>query len=194
MIIFIIVIVVLLRHLRKGSKKLNQKAASLKLMANITGIAFLFGLTWLFGALTVVNFDQAFQILFTLVNSFQGFLIFIFFCVLNSDVRLALAQKILGNRLAPQTNTGTTSAVSKQTIPYQTHQDAYKQSESEDISCVELVGLERKPSESEVQVSVVSTPDAKEVEVVKVKFEGEKSEDIEVNIKRKHQKSFQNEL
>ena len=174
MIIFIIVIVVLLRHLRKRSKEHNKKVGHLKLMAKITGIAFLFGLTWLFGALTVVNFDQAFQILFTLVNSFQGFLIFIFFCVLNSDVRLALAQKILGKRLAPQTNTGTTSAVSKQTIPYQTHQDAYKQSESEDISYVELVGLERKPSESEVQVSVVSTPDAKEVEVVKVKFEGEK--------------------
>ena len=89
MIIFIIVIVVLLRHFRKRSKEHNKKVGHLKLMANITGIAFLFGLTWLFGALTVVNFDQAFQILFTLANSFQGFMIFIFFCVLNSDVRLA---------------------------------------------------------------------------------------------------------
>ena len=164
MIIFIIVIVVLLRHLRKRS---NEKAGSLKLMANITGIAFLFGLTWLFGALTVVNFNQAFQILFSLANSFQGFLIFIFFCVLNSDVRLAWAQKILGKHLAPQMSAGTTSAVTKQTIPYQTRQDAYKQSEyiaTEDISCVELVGLEGKPSEFEVQVSVVSfrTPDTKE--------------------------------
>ena len=156
-------------------------------MAKITGIAFLLGLTWLFGALTVVNVDQAFQILFTLVNSVQGFLIFIFYIVLNSDVRLAWAQKILGKRLAPQTFTGTTSVATKQTIP---RLNASKQSESiatKDILYVELVRLEGKPSEFEVQVSVVieavSPPDAKEAEVVKVNFEGEKSEDIELNIK-----------
>ena len=217
MVIFIIVIVVLVRHLCKRSKEHNKKAGNLKLMANITGVAFLFGLTWLFGALTVVNADQAFQILFTLVNSFQGFLIFIFFCVLNSDVRLAWAQKILGKRLAPQTSTGTTSVVTKQTIPYQTRQDAYKQSDSiatEDISYVDFdegvrpVGLEGQPSESEVQGSVVieevgtlglvarlirTLTQKREhmVEVVTVKFE--EGEDIELNIKEAS-KSPENEL
>ena len=102
MIIFIIVIVVLVRHLRKRSKERNNKAGNLQLMVNITSIAFLFGLTWLFGAFTVVNADQAFQILFTLVNSFQGFLIFIFFCLLNSDVRLAWIQNVLVKRLKLQ--------------------------------------------------------------------------------------------
>ena len=64
------------------------------MMANITGIVFLFGLTWIFGAFTILKADQAFQLIFTVTNSFQGFLIFIIFCVLNSDVRLVWAKKL----------------------------------------------------------------------------------------------------
>ena len=53
---------------------------------------FLFGLTWLFGALTVTGFgsataSSAFQILFVICNAFQGFFIFLFFCVFNKDAR-----------------------------------------------------------------------------------------------------------
>ena len=69
-------------------------------MANITGIVFLFGLTWIFGAFTILKADQAFQLIFTVTNSFQGFLIFILFCVLNSDVRLVWAKTLQGKRLA----------------------------------------------------------------------------------------------
>ena len=139
MIIFIIVIVVLLRHFRKRSKEHNKKVGNLKLMANITGIAFLFGLTWLFGALTVVNFDQAFQILFTLANSFQGFLIFIFFCVLNSDVRLACGmQKIFGKRLNMQT------VLTKQSTLSQDQQDISEQPESVVTEDITTLGLPAK--------------------------------------------------
>ena len=88
MVIFVVVVMVLVRHFWKRSKDHTKKGATLKLMLNITGVAFLFGLTWLFGALTFVNRQNAFQILFALTNSFQGFIIFIFFCVLNSDVQL----------------------------------------------------------------------------------------------------------
>ena len=100
MVIFVVVIVVLVRHLRRKSKNQGKKAGTLQLMLNITGVAFLFGLTWLFGALTFVNRQNAFQILFALTNSFQGFMIFIFFCVLNSDVRLAWVRQVLGKQLA----------------------------------------------------------------------------------------------
>ena len=100
MVIFVVVIVVLVRHLRRQSKNRGKKAGTLQLMLNITGVAFLFGLTWLFGALTFVNRQNAFQILFALTNSFQGFMIFIFFCVLNSDVRLAWVRQVLGKQLA----------------------------------------------------------------------------------------------
>ena len=109
MIIFFIVIVVLVRHIRKRSKDHDHKIGTLHLMANITGVAFLFGLTWLFGALTVVNLDHAFQVLFTLANSFQGFIIFIFFCVLNSDVRLAWLRQLFNKRFGHQQKPFTTT-------------------------------------------------------------------------------------
>ena len=53
---------------------------------------FLFGLTWLFGALTVTGFGSvtasfAFQVLFVICNAFQGFFIFLFFCAFNKDAR-----------------------------------------------------------------------------------------------------------
>ena len=49
----------------------------------------LFGLTWLFAILTfsVTGLREAFQILFTLFNSFQGFFIFLFFCAINKEAR-----------------------------------------------------------------------------------------------------------
>ena len=53
---------------------------------------FLFGLTWLFGTLTVTGLrdsraSTAFQTLFVLLNAFQGFFIFLFFCVFSKDAR-----------------------------------------------------------------------------------------------------------
>jgi hypothetical protein len=49
-------------------------------MFSISGILFLFGLTWLFFILTfsVSGLRETFQILFTVFNSLQGFFIFIF--------------------------------------------------------------------------------------------------------------------
>ena len=108
MIIFIVVIVILVRHQLRRSKEHNRKFGTLQLMINVTSIAFLFGLTWIFGALTVVNAKQVFQIAFALTNSFQGFFIFIFFCVLNSDVRLLCTRTLCGKQLAPKTSTTNT--------------------------------------------------------------------------------------
>ena len=103
-IIFIIVIVVLVRHSIQRSKQHNKKIDIIQMMANITGIVFLFGLTWIFGAFTILKADQAFQLIFTVTNSFQGFFIFILFCVLNSDVRHVWAKMLQGNHLASLKN------------------------------------------------------------------------------------------
>ena len=70
---------------------MNKKTA-IRLVISIAGIMFLFGLTWLFGALTVTGFGSAtastaFQVLFVICNAFQGFFIFLFFCVFNKDAR-----------------------------------------------------------------------------------------------------------
>ena len=91
-VIFVIVIVVLIKHALKRSSDHNKNFGSIQLMINIISIFVLFGLTWIFGALTILKADQAFQIVFTLINSFQGFLIFIFFCALKKEVRLSWLQ------------------------------------------------------------------------------------------------------
>ena len=89
-VIFIWVIVVLVRHTR-GTAARKKEAVSnktiIRLMISISGVMFLFGLTWLFAILTfsVTGLRETFQILFTVFNSFQGFFIFLFFCVFNKE-------------------------------------------------------------------------------------------------------------
>ena len=99
-IIFIIVIAVLVRHAIRRSNRQQKKFDIIQMMTDITGVVFLFGLTWIFGAFTILKADQTFQLIFTVTNSFQGFFIFILFCVLNSDVRLVWVKKLQGKRLA----------------------------------------------------------------------------------------------
>ena len=172
MTVFIIVIVILVRHFRKRSKEHNKKAGNLQLMANITGIAFLFGLTWLFGAFTAVNADKAFQILFTLANSFQGFLIFIFFCVLNSDVRLAWMQKVVGKRLKPRISS---TVFTKQTTLSRFQHNKSEKSESvftEDITTLgspvkltRTISRNKRHMDEVVEVAFDETVEPSELEV-----------------------------
>ena len=89
-VIFVAVVIVLLRHCRNTSGRTREQmtiATAIRLVISITGVMFLFGLTWLFAALTVSAASLVFQILFALFNSLQGFFIFLFFCVFSSDAR-----------------------------------------------------------------------------------------------------------
>ena len=94
-VIFVLVIGVLVKHtldkLDRTREKMNIKTA-IRLFIGIAGIMFLFGLTWLFGALTVTGLrdttaSTAFQILFVICNAFQGFFLFFFLCVFDKDAR-----------------------------------------------------------------------------------------------------------
>ena len=76
----------------KRSKEGMKPKTALRLTLSISGIMFLFGLTWLFAAFTftIAGNDVLriiFQALFTVFASFQGFFIFLFFCVLNKEAR-----------------------------------------------------------------------------------------------------------
>ena len=59
-----------------------------KRVHNAIAITFLLGLTWAFGLLSLIHEDSsfAFQVLFSIFNSLQGFVIFVMFCVRQSDV------------------------------------------------------------------------------------------------------------
>jgi len=94
-VIFVLVIRVIIKHnqrtLGRSKEGMNKKTA-VRLLISFTGVMFLFGLTWLFGALTITGFGDsrastAFQVLFVILNAFQGFFIFLFFCVFSKDAR-----------------------------------------------------------------------------------------------------------
>jgi hypothetical protein len=90
MVIFIWVIVVLVRHTRGTAARKKESVSNktiIRLMISISGVMFLFGITWLFAILTfsVTGLREAFQVLFVIFNSFQGFFTFLFFCVFNKE-------------------------------------------------------------------------------------------------------------
>ena len=114
--IFVWVIIVLIRH-KRGRVLRKQETVStrtiLRMMFSISGVMFLFGLTWLFAILlfTVVELRTISQLLFTIFNSLQGFFIFVF--ILNTEAA-GLWKKVLGCGSKPSLNTRSRSTVSTQ--------------------------------------------------------------------------------
>ena len=101
-VIFIMVIGVLIKHTRNKldrTKAQMTKKNAISLFISTASIMFLFGLTWLLGALTIIGFadsraSTALQILFVILNASQGFFIFLFFCVLSKDAQECWSQLI----------------------------------------------------------------------------------------------------
>ncbi|KAH3726689.1 hypothetical protein DPMN_052558 [Dreissena polymorpha] len=51
------------------------------------------GLTWVFGVLAINEGTLIMQYIFAVLNGLQGFFIFLFYCVLNRQVRDALRRR-----------------------------------------------------------------------------------------------------
>lgn len=86
-IIFIVTIVSIFRRgkgLRSNQKK--HKMAVTNLQAAITSFVLL-GLTWIFGYLAISDARLLFQYVFTILNSLQGFFIFVLFVLRKKKVR-----------------------------------------------------------------------------------------------------------
>nr|XP_058949103.1 adhesion G-protein coupled receptor D1-like [Pocillopora verrucosa] len=73
----------------------------------------LLGITWLFGLLSPLH--KAFSYIFTILNSTQGFLIFVLHCVRNSQIRERFKRKV--TRVFPSTNNGNSAKRSSQVNP-----------------------------------------------------------------------------
>ena len=91
-IIYVIVIGVLIKHTRGTLVRKNETIDTktvIRLMVSIVSVMFLFGLSWLFAALTITvsGVRTTFQILFAIFTSLQGFFIFFFFCVVSQEAR-----------------------------------------------------------------------------------------------------------
>ena len=89
-VVFVLVIRVLLKHSARKLSDVDRKTqfqGTFKTMVSVVSIMVMFGLQWLFGAFTIADASVAFQWLFVIFSTLQGFLLFVFFCVLGKDAR-----------------------------------------------------------------------------------------------------------
>ena len=90
MVVFVLVLRVLIKHcLRKveDMEKMKKVQGTFKTFISIVSISFMFGLQWVFGAFTIAEASLAFQWLFVIFSTLQGFFLFLFFCVFTQDAR-----------------------------------------------------------------------------------------------------------
>ena len=104
LVVFICVIVVLIRHVKDTTARLKQsveKKTIIRLIFSISGVMFLFGLTWLFALLTFSSpiLREVGITFFTIFNSLQGLFIFIFFCIVNEEARKSWKQLFAHGRV-----------------------------------------------------------------------------------------------
>ena len=114
-VIFVIVIATLVKHSKKTLRRKadqGKRKTIIRLMCSIAGVMSLFGLAWVFGALTVITRSFAFQVLFAIFNSLQGFMLFVFFCVISKESR-ELWMQLLCSRRKPFSSAGTLSKTRK---------------------------------------------------------------------------------
>lgn len=73
-------------HSPVGEK--NEKVTPAQVRGAFT-VMVLLGVTWVFGPIAIKESKLVFYYLFTILNSLQGFLIFVFRCLFNTEVRSA---------------------------------------------------------------------------------------------------------
>ena len=83
----------MIQHIRRKIVQTDQSLGFrkvIKIITRLSGVMFLFGLTWIFAILSLISvpgLKLTFLILFTVFDSFQGGFIFLFLCVLNQEAR-----------------------------------------------------------------------------------------------------------
>ncbi|KAL8605787.1 hypothetical protein ACOMHN_011149 [Nucella lapillus] len=94
-VIFILVARVILKPRFQQQQK--QKGVEGITPAQVRGaftVMFLLGVTWVFGPLAIREAKVVFNYLFCILNSLQGFLIFVFRCLFNPEVRMCWVQLV----------------------------------------------------------------------------------------------------
>ena len=97
----------------------------LKTMISIIAIMFMFGLQWLFGAITIEEASPVFSWLFLIFSTLQGFFLFLFWVVISKEAReewlnfFSCGKRFKQKKFIPTTSragTGTVSSVNKRNI------------------------------------------------------------------------------
>ena len=102
-VVFVMVTVVLVKHTRKkltkdSIKKKEVTEGTIKAIISVFSVMLMFGLSWLFGALTISGAAHFFQWPFVIFNTMQGFFLFLFFCVIGKDAREEWLKLLTCNR------------------------------------------------------------------------------------------------
>ena len=97
-----------------GSNNRSNRQKVIRIMISIIGLMALFGLTWVFAAFTVSVVSTAFQLLFAIFNSLQGFFIFLFFCVFGREGRELWLKVLCCGRKVPGIISSTQPNVKRQ--------------------------------------------------------------------------------
>ncbi|XP_070570479.1 adhesion G-protein coupled receptor D1-like [Ptychodera flava] len=95
----------------------EEKHAKLRSSARATVVLLpLLGLTWVFGILSINSQTLVFEYAFAILNSLQGFFIFLFYCIGSSEVRKQLIRR-RETHLATQSITfSKSSSITKTTV------------------------------------------------------------------------------
>ena len=90
LIIFFLAFILILRYTSKqysSTDKAKKRRAAIRAIFTILTVMLIFGLTWVFGAFTVLRTADYLDYLFVIFNSFQGLFIFLIFVVFAKETR-----------------------------------------------------------------------------------------------------------
>ncbi len=99
----------------KGKKQKERSKGILKALISIMSVMIMFGLSWVFGAFSIGEGAIVFQWLFVIFNTSQGFMLFLFFCVIGADAREEWKNLLTCNKYKKKLslNTSTSNSQSK---------------------------------------------------------------------------------
>ncbi|KAK3581267.1 hypothetical protein CHS0354_032998, partial [Potamilus streckersoni] len=89
LVVFIMVSRVILKPKFKGQVGSSKDSLTPAQIRGAFTVMVLLGITWVFGPLAINDAKIVFNYVFTILNSLQGFLIFVFRCFFNPEVRMS---------------------------------------------------------------------------------------------------------
>ncbi|UJR09628.1 hypothetical protein I4U23_013862 [Adineta vaga] len=128
---FTISIYIICKHLTSSYNSLQGIRFSLR---NITTLSILFGLTWLIDLFHLhEQISSIFSYIFTILNSFQGLFIFIFYCLLQKEIQHFYLHQ-LSIIYKKTTTTTSTTKEDKPTQHYNASSSGYSSAQSSEIN------------------------------------------------------------
>lgn len=160
LLVILVNIVILLIVLRTmfSTQRMNKMSSKEQVRTTFRSLCVIlpvFGITWVFGALSINEDTVIFQYLFAVFNSLQGFLVFLFHCCFNKNIKEAVSSTQKGKVLSKVYSSKGESSIftHEKTLDWKNEQR--KQSGSTDVTAVDI---EIRGKTSWFKGSMTSTP------------------------------------